>query len=235
MHDALVEIAIHAGLVGLLALVAGRGRVRPGWLAIALALMLLRDVLVTRGYGQLPPWVPDSRWNWTGKLLAAGGLLVVAWLPAFGARRCGLVLRQAAGSAPAWWVFSGLAIALFALAAWTGGGRDDVDTIAFQWTMPGVEEELFYRGVLLLALQRALGGDEGRPWGGIGGAGVLSSGAFGLGHALFWRDGGLSFDALAFALTGIPALLLVWFRVRTGSLVLPVLAHNVANGASTLF
>src|SRR5690606_38354961 len=81
MHDALVEIAIHAGLVGLLALVAGRGRVRPGWLAIALALMLLRDVLVTRGYGQLPPWVPDSRWNWTGKLLAAGGLLVVAWLP----------------------------------------------------------------------------------------------------------------------------------------------------------
>ena len=33
----------------------------------------------------------------------------------------------------------------------------------------------------------------------------------------------------------LPALLLVWFRQRTRSLLLPVLAHNVANGAFTLF
>ena len=55
------------------------------------------------------------------------------------------------------------------------------------------------------------------------------------GRTLFWRDGGLSFDPLAMALTGGPALLLAWFRARTGSLLLPVLAHNAANGAFTLF
>lgn len=235
MQQALVEIAIHCAVVGALAVLAGRGRLRPGWLLAALLLMVLRDALVLRGYGLVPNLFPGSDWNWTGKLLALAGLLAVALLPAFGARRCGLVLRQAPGAGVAWGIFAGIAVLLFALAAWYGDGRADADTIAFQWSMPGFEEELFYRGLLLLALHEAL--DAGKPtrFAGIGWGGVVASVAFGLGHALYWRDGGLSFEAMAFAVTGGPALLVAWFRTRTGSLVLPVLAHNVANGAFTLF
>lgn len=36
------------------------------------------------------------------------------------------------------------------------------------------------------------------------------------------------------ALTGGPALLLVWLREKTGSLLLPVLLHNFANSISLL-
>jgi CAAX amino terminal protease family. len=238
MNPAIVEISIHAAVIGVLALVAAwtaKGRLRPGWLTVALGLVLLRDALVLRGYRLVPDMFPGSGWNWTGKLLATAGLLAVASLPWFGWRRCGLALRQAPGSGVAWGVFAVLAVVLFALAMMQADGADDLDTILFQWTMPGIEEELFYRGVLLLALNEALDPGDRRRFAGIGWGGVIACVAFGLGHALFWRDGGLSFDAAAFAMTGGPALLLAWFRARTGSLVLPVLAHNVANGAFTLF
>lgn len=235
MGNVLPEIALHLGIVAAMAVVAAtcaRTRLRPGWLLAALALMLLRDALVMRGYGLLPELVPGA-WNWTGKLLVIVVLLPIAAAPAFGWRRCGLTLRQARGAPAAWWLFGAVAALLFGLAFHLGDGADDAATIAFQWTMPGLEEELFYRGVLLLALCRAVG-DGDRPWLDIGWGGVLSSIAFGLGHALFWRADGPAFDAMAMLMTAAPALLLVWFRHRTGSLVLPVLAHNVANGAFTL-
>lgn len=237
MQPALVEITIHMAAIGLLAAVvslAGGVRLRPGWLAVALLLMLLRDALVLRGYGIVPDLFPGSDWNWAGKLLATAGLLAVAASPWFGLRRSGVTLRQAPGSRAAWIVFAVLAVAIFALAFAYRDGPDGFDTILFQWTMPGVEEELFYRGVLLLALNEALDTANRKRFAGIGWGGVLASVAFGLGHALSYRSGGLSFDAMAFATTGGPALLIAWFRARTGSLVLPVLAHNVANGAFTL-
>lgn len=239
MSDAMVEIVLHMAVVlalALLAAAATRSRIATGWLAIALGLMLLRDALVLRGYGLVPDLFPASDWNWTGKLLAAAGLLAVAALPAFGLRRCGVTVRQAHGSWVAWGVFAAVAVLIVVLAVLGRDGADDFDTIAFQWTMPGIEEELFYRGVLLLALQRALDGrDAPTRLAGIGWGGALASVAFGLGHALSWRDGAASFDVAAFVLTGGPALLIAWFRARTGSLVLPVLSHNTANGVSTLF
>lgn len=237
MPPALVEIAIHIGVIAALAcLVASvaRSDLRAGWLIAALLLMLLRDALVLRGYGLVPDAFPDSTWNWTGKLLATAGLLAVAALPRFGFGRCGITLRQAPGSGAAWIVFALFVAVLFGLAFHLGDGREGIDTILFQWSMPGIEEELFYRGVLLLALNEALDSGAKRRLG-IGAGGWLATIAFGLGHALFWRADGLSFDATAFAMTAGPALLVVWFRQRTGSLLLPVLAHNVANGAFTLF
>jgi membrane protease YdiL (CAAX protease family) len=52
---------------------------------------------------------------------------------------------------------------------------------------------------------------------------------------LFYGNDGVSFDAAAFAMTAGPALLLLWMRERTGSLVVPVFAHNVVNGVFVLF
>lgn len=237
MHNALIEITIHMAVIGAMAVLVSmvaRSRLQVGWLLVALLLMLLRDALVLRGYGWVPNLFPGSDWSWTGKLLATAGLLAVAALPWFGLRRSGVTLRQAPGAGMAWGVFALLAVAIFALAFVYRDGAEDLETILFQWTMPGIEEELFYRGLLLLALNEALDSGKRHLFAGIGWGGLVSCVAFGLGHALFWRNGGLSFDAMAFAMTGGPALLLVWFRTRTGSLLLPVVAHNVVNGAFTL-
>lgn len=97
--------------------------------------------------------------------------------------------------------------------------------------MPGLEEEAFYRGLLLLALDRAFAGRSrvlGVDW--SWGA-ALSCILFGLAHAFGISHGQVSFEPLAFILTAGPSLIAVWVRLRTGSILVPVLMHNLGNAA----
>lgn len=238
MQEELFTVALQLSvIVGLGVVGAGlfRGSFRPSWFAGALGLYVIYDALLTRGLWTLPDLFAQGHWNWTGKLFSFAGMAVVAASPVFGWRKTGITLRQAPGSVSAWIVFAVLSAALFALAWQTGDGPADLDTIAFQWTMPGLDEELFYRGVLLVAMNEAFTARArlfGAP---IGYGGLLTSVLFGLAHALSFGETGASFDAATFAMTGIPSLILLWLREKTGSLILPVLAHNVSNGAFTLF
>ncbi|MBB5517806.1 CPBP family intramembrane glutamic endopeptidase, BDIM_20840 family [Amphiplicatus metriothermophilus] len=237
MQNELMTVGLHVGVVAALGFAGAavfRGSFRPAWFAGALALYIVYDALLTRGFWTLPDMFPGSEWNWTGKLLSFAGMAVAAVL--LGRRKVGATLRQAPGSRAAWVVFVVLAAALFALAWRTGDGRpDDLETIAFQWTMPGLDEELFFRGALLVALNEAFAACArifGAP---IGYGGLLTAVLFGLVHALDYGAAGVGFDAMTFAATGGPSLILLWMREKTGSLLLPVLAHNVSNGAFTLF
>lgn len=231
MPDAIMALAGWIGATaaaGLVAALALRGRVKWLWLFGALALMTAYDALLTRGYGHIPIQFWPSDWNWEGKAMALALSLTVALL--LGARRCGLTLRQDRQGLKGALILSGLLVALFlGLALYFPTPPLNPDELAFQLTMPGLDEELFYRGVLLLMLNeafarplRVLGAPMG--WGAL-----ISSIAFGLAHALGYDDGAFTFDAMTMALTGGPALLLVWVREKTGSLLLPVLLHNFAN------
>lgn len=231
MPDAIMALGGWIGataVLGLIAAVALRGKVKWGWFLGALALMAAYDALLTRGYGHIPIHFWPSDWNWEGKVMALILSLVVA--VALGARRCGLTLKQDRKGLKGALILSGALVALFlGLALYFPGQGTDPDTLAFQLTMPGLDEELFYRGVLLLMLNEAfarplriLGAPMG--WGAL-----ISSVAFGLAHALGYSDGAFTFDAMTMLLTGGPALLLVWVREKTGSLLLPVLLHNFAN------
>lgn len=232
------------GIAGVLAilLVAGgmvalvqRERVSLRWLAIAAGLVLLNDALLTNLYGLLPEALPESDWNWQGKLLALTATLAVASLPAFGWRESGLMLRQAPGSLKSASVVAAAYAAVFlALALTFPNEPASPETIAFQLTMPGLEEEPFYRGVLLLALYRAftarkrfLGVDW--SWGA-----VFSCALFGLGHAFGFSDGGFRFDPMTMLLTAGPSFLAVWLALRTRSVLLPILLHNFGNAIMLL-
>lgn len=130
------------------------------WLLVAALLVALNDVLLTRAYGLLPEMIGGS-WNWQGKLLALCATLAIASLPAFGWRRAGFTLFQEPGSLRAAMPVAALYCAFFiAIALAFPGGPADVETAAFQLTMPGIEEELFYRGILLLALDQAFRGPK---------------------------------------------------------------------------
>ncbi len=213
---------------GLVCAAFARGRVRWLWLATALLLMVAYDALLTRGYGHLPLDFGASPWNWEGKALAAALSLGVAAL--LGLRRSGVTLRQHRTGLRGALALSALLVAVFlGLAMWFPGEPADVDTLAFQLTMPGLDEELFYRGVLLLLLNEAFGRPLSVLGAPMGWGALVSSVAFGLTHALGYADGGFTFDAAAMALTGAPALLLVWLREKTGSLLLPILLHNFGN------
>lgn len=217
-------------LIGL----ADRKRFSPRWLLVAALLVAMNDFLLTRGYGLLPRLI-EGEWNWQGKILALVATLAIAALPAFGWRRVGLTFRQEPGSLRAAVPVAALYCGFFLAIALVFGGSDGSrEEIAFQLTMPGLEEEPFYRGILLFALDRAF---QGRArflgvdwsWGAL-----LSCALFGLTHAFGYSDGGFLFDPMVMALTAIPALLAVWLRLRTGSLLLPVVLHNFGNAIGLL-
>lgn len=225
-----------AGVVALLLLVgtaigvARPNTFSPRWLLVAVGLVVLNDSLLTRGYGLLPRLIPPSDWNWQGKLLALAATLAIAALPAFGLRRSGLTMAQAKGSlASSVPVTILYCLVLGVLAHFFPSPPASRETIAFQLTMPGFEEEPFYRGILLFALDQAYRGRVrliGVDW---GWGAVLSCALFGLAHAFGFSQGHFSFGLLAMALTALPSFIGVWLRLRTGSVLMPVLLHNLGN------
>lgn len=211
-----------------------RRRFAPRWLAIAALLVAINDACLTRAYGALPDLI-GGEWNWQGKLLALGATLAVAALPAFGWRRCGLTLAQEPGGLKAAMPVAALYCAFFAAVALAFPfGETDAEGNAFQLTMPGLEEEPFYRGLLLFALDQAFTGRKrflSVDW---GWGAVLSCMLFGMAHAFGFSDGAFSFDAITMALTAVPSFLAVWLRLRTGSVLLPIITHNFGNSMSRL-
>ena len=235
------------GLIGLggvltLLLVVGtvigltdRRRFSWRWLIVAALLVAINDALLTGFYGLLPDVIGGAL-NWQGKLLALAATLAIAASPAFGWRRSGVTLLQAPGSLKAALPVAVLYCAFFVVIALAfPGGPATGEDVAFQLTMPGLEEEPFYRGVLLLALCQAFTGTKrflGVDW--SWGA-VLSCVLFGLAHAFGFSQGQFSFDPMTMALTALPAFIAVWLRLRTGSLLLPILLHNFGNAFSLIF
>ena len=228
-------IAILLGAGGFLALL--RPKLFDGrWLLVAALLVLVNDAMLTNVYGLLPDVFRGSDWNWQGKSLALIATLAIAALPAFGWKRSGLTWHQAAGSLkaslPVMLIYMGFFVGL----AWAfPSAPASAETIAFQLTMPGFEEEPYYRGILLFALDRAflarksfLGVDWG--WGAI-----LSCVLFGLAHAFGYSDGQFSFDPLTMALTGVPSIIGVWLVLKTRSVLLPVVLHNFGNAITLIF
>ncbi|ATQ44351.1 CPBP family intramembrane glutamic endopeptidase, BDIM_20840 family [Caulobacter mirabilis] len=232
------------GIAGILAILLGvgsligltqRDRFSFRWLLAAAGLVLLNDLLLTGAYGHLPRLFPPSDWNWQGKTLALLATLAVAALPALGWKASGLTLRQAPGSLkvalPAVLAYVAFFTALALIFPNEPASRE---TIAFQLTMPGFEEEPFYRGLLLLVLCRAFTAEKaflgvGWSWGAI-----LSCVLFGLAHAFGYSDGGFHFDAMTMVLTALPSLIAVWLALRTRSVLLPVLIHNFGNAVMLL-
>lgn len=234
MNDQIVAIVTICGILlglGLVLGLADRRNFSPAWLVVATVLVFANDVMLTRCYGLVSEVLPDSEWNWQGKLMALTMSLVVAALGAFGWQRTGLTWRQQPGALrAAVVVFAAYILFFLVIALMFGGDEASVETVAFQLTMPGLEEEIFYRGILLLALNEALRGRIrllGIDW---GWSALLSSLVFGLAHALSYSAAeGFALDPIYLGLTAIPSLLAVWLRERTGSLLLPIAAHNLGN------
>jgi membrane protease YdiL (CAAX protease family) len=227
----LALLFLTGALIGLL----DRKHFAPRWLLVAGGLVAINDLLLTRFYGFVPSLVPDLDRNWEGMLLALTATLALAALPVFGWRRIGLTLAQAAGSLKATLPVLALYCAFFAgMALAFPSDAGSAEEVAFQLTMPGLQEETFYRGLLLYALYKAflgrlqfLGVDW--SWGA-----VLSCLLFGLAHAFGFSGGQFSFEPAVMILTAVPSFIGVWLALRTRSLLLPIAMHNFGNAISLL-
>ncbi|GMV60597.1 MAG: hypothetical protein AMXMBFR72_36830 [Betaproteobacteria bacterium] len=198
----------------------------------AYAIAFVAALALYFGLTALPTSLPGerligNRWNWAGGLLAAAGMLALAALlvrrAGFAWREFGLIWSQRPGSLRAAALVALPVLALNYAAMTLSRFRlpgVPVETWLYQATLPGLVEEIGFRGVLLALADRAFAARwtiGGAP---LGWGGVVVTASFFAAHDL----------SLGTAVGVLPAALLyLWLRARTGSLVLPVLAHNAWN------
>jgi membrane protease YdiL (CAAX protease family) len=229
--DTLTFFVAYAAIATLAFLLAGRfdRRILAAF-ALLGALAIAADDLVTG----LPTVIKSldvlgGHWNWTGKCLSL--VLSMAVIVAFRLKPAtvGLTFEQRHTRigliALAFFIVWGTCLGLL-----FKPGVADAETLAFQGTMPGLAEELVYRGIapaLLLGLIRRRDPIEGTPW-----AVVLSTAVvFGVVHGLSYSHGRFGFDILSALFPFLGSIPGGWLRFKTRSLVVPILAHGVANVA----
>ena len=102
----------------------------------------------------------------------------------------------------------------------------NLETLLFQLSMPGIDEEIMYRGVLLGLMCSALRAG-GATW--RNPAIIINAILFGLVHALSFSDGALQINAMNFVWTGIVGYGFGYITIKTRSIVIPMLTHNLYN------
>ena len=173
--------------------------------------------------------VIPGKWNWAGKVLSLvlSGLVIVALK--LSPKTIGLTLKQE----HPWLGF----VAVLFFVVWGASlgllfkpGAADAETLAFQAFMPGLSEEIVYRGIapaLLLGLINRKAPVNGIPWAVVMATAVI----FGVLHGLKYSGGSFEFDSMSALFPFIGSIPGGWLRFKTKSLLVPVLGHGVANVA----
>ena len=173
-------------------------------------------------------------WNWWGKLFSlawgVGFVLLNPWLsrdelgwrraPVAGSRR--LVLGLVAIPLALRWFLSRVGR--------DGASRFDPETFWYQATMPGLAEEVTYRGIFLALLRRAFPGRLVILGVAFSHGLLLSALLFGLAHGMSWGGAaGLQFNMQKLVMTGAMGMLFGFIVERGGSLVPAIVLHNLYN------
>lgn len=212
--------------IALIAPAAGRAAARP-WLLAFIATLSL--ALLLPGLSLWLPRAPvaDAQWNWSGPLLVLAGTLWVARVlvhrAGIGWAEMGFTWAQRPGSLGPACVVTGAALLcnvwLSSASSYTLSGVS-AETWAYQASLPGLVEETLFRGVLLALADRAFTARRRLFGAALGYGAVVVTVVFGLLHG---------FHLGTWLGVWPAALLYVWLRTRTGSLVMPVLGHNLWN------
>ncbi|MBX2990661.1 MAG: CPBP family intramembrane metalloprotease [Bacteroidetes bacterium] len=180
----------------------------------------------------LPSLVPalkqiPGRWNWAGKILSILFSLIVILTFQIDRTATGLILKQRNISK------SLIALLILTLLSFFLGivfkpELPDAETILFQTLMPGLAEEIAYRGIapaLLLGLIASKSASEEIPW-----AVILITGiSFGVWHGISFHEYKLSFDLMSALFPLLGGIAYGWLRFSSGSLLLPIIAHGAGN------
>ncbi|WP_410209089.1 CPBP family intramembrane glutamic endopeptidase [Aquirhabdus sp.] len=234
-------VSLAFGLTLVLAIcMSGQWRSLRTWLLSLLAFtILLIYFIVLFHTPTLSVLFLKLEWNWLGKITSIGTLCLIYFaLPQHIKNNVGLWQWP---HPPEW--SSTLLVSIFTLFFFVTCSalipliishqcaKPSVETILFEATLPGIDEELLFRGILLTTLTAAFG----KPWKiagiAIGWGAIPIVIIFGLAHGIEVANSGAPFllSTLVSVITGIMGALLLWIKERTGSIWIAVIIHNLAN------
>lgn len=175
-----------------------------------------------------------GNWNWNGKILGILFGIVCYFLfrhlfidhDYFTLKQDKTYLKETS--------IVSIIVVLFATIIWAIFGKSEfnLETLAFQLTLPGIDEEIMYRGILLGLLMSGLKSQVkfiGNP------SLLISSVLFGVIHALKLNDDfAVNFNLIYSLQTGIAGYAWGWITIKSRSILLGILSHNLSNFFGTL-
>lgn len=169
----------------------------------------------------------DGSWNWDGKIygIVCGIAIYFIFRRQLSNNNFFTLKQDKVGLKSALKV----AIAILSIAILGGVVNDrefNIETLLFQISMPGIDEEIMYRGVLLGLMCSALRAG-GAAW--RNPAIIINAVLFGLVHSLSLGDGALQFNSVNFMWTGLLGYGFGYITIKTRSILIPMLTHNLYN------
>lgn len=166
-------------------------------------------------------------WNWDGKIYGIiwGIAAYFIFRNQFSENNFFTFKQNRDGLKPAIWA-AVLVIGIPTLLGALNTKEFNLETLLFQITMPGFDEEIMFRGVLLGLMCSCLRND-GPTW--RNPANLIASILFGLVHALNVDGGSVSFSVSSFIWTGMIGYGLGYMTLKTRSILFAIVAHNLCN------
>ncbi len=181
----------------------------------------------------------NQNWNWSGKTLAIlCSIVFLAFYKKYPLSTYGITTRQRPNSIR----LSLVVLAVFVLANLLLSffpptkGRFSLETLAFELTMPGIDEELAFRGIMIGLLSQVLVENITLGRLKLGNPSILiTSVLFGLLHALnLNKEFAFSFNTMYFLQTFAFGYIVGWVFVRSRSVLFPAIIHNAADFVGVL-
>lgn len=181
----------------------------------------------------LPHGLVHSHANWDGKILSiVVTFALIAVIPSLSWDAAGFRWSQNGAIVPAL-----IACAIVFAFSWSLSlllphqhVAPTGDQLWYQALIPGPSEEPLYRGLALVLLDRAFGNQYWKFLGApLGFGAIITSIWFGLIHGAGIADGQVVVSWLYVGVVAVIGFILAWIRMRTGSLVIPIVAHAVVD------
>ena len=173
--------------------------------------------------------------NWSGKIIAIvlGCLCFVIFKKYFNENNF-FTRKQDTKNIKSVIIVSCITILLLCIQSLFDGSEqpNSIEYLLFELLMPGIDEEIMFRGILLGLLLSSI--KVRIPL--IGNPSLLMiSLLFGLGHGLqIGPDFSFNIDPVTIVYTGILGYILGWITIKTKSILFPIIMHNAFNFLPTL-
>lgn len=172
--------------------------------------------------------------NWTGKILAIlGSILFLLLYRKFSLKDYFLTFKQKTNFRTKGILVVGTILIIQILSAYFFEPKMkwDLNFLSFQFLLPGIDEEIAFRGIMLGLLTKTLKIKNNFIHLPI----LITAILFGLAHGLFLTETfAISFKFAEFIWTFTFGIIWGWITIKSGSILLAIISHNFGNGFRSL-
>jgi membrane protease YdiL (CAAX protease family) len=110
------------------------------------------------------------------------------------------------------------------------GFNFELESILFSLTLPGISEELFFRGIMMSIFNNVFTARRQILGISVGWAALIQILFFGIGHAFYFdADQHIQFYMVGFLFTTVMGILLTFIKEKSGSILPSIFLHNAYN------